>query len=196
MILKLITAPTTEPITLAEAKAQLRVLHSDEDALIEALIVAARMSVEGVLRRALFSQTWEYSLAQFPAKAELRLPLPPLQSVTSVTYYDTAGTTATFATTGNWYADTASEPGRIVLNDGISWPSSSLRPGIGVVVRYIAGYSTVASIPQTWKQAIMLLIGHYYENREATLYRQAMELPLGVRNLLWPDRSLVFDWDE
>jgi hypothetical protein len=88
MALKLITAPIAEPLTLAEAKAHLRVDESDDDALIEALIVAARQGAEHITQRALMPQTWELALDQF--ESEIRLPKAPLASVIGVKYVESS----------------------------------------------------------------------------------------------------------
>ena len=166
MGLKLKTAPTTEPITLAQAKLHCRVDHNDEDTLFDALIVAARQHCEGVQNRAYITQTWELWLDNFPNKDYIEIPLPPLQSVTSVTYYDTNDDDDTF---DDYDVDTNSFVGRIVLKYNKSWPYIILRPSNAVVIEFVAGYGNAAAVPQTVKQAMLLLISHWYANRETVL---------------------------
>src|SRR5690348_16556758 len=95
MSLRLIADPATEPVSLAEAKAHLRVTASDEDALISALIIAAREAAEHELGRALITQTWEKTLDLFPDAIELTNP--PVQSVASVQYLDIDGVEQTLS---------------------------------------------------------------------------------------------------
>lgn len=105
-----------------------------------------------------------------------------------ITYYDTANTVATFAA-ASYFVDTKSEPGRVVLAYGQSWPGTTLRPANGICVTFIAGYGAASAVPENIKQAMLLLIGHFYENREAIVIGQtAMPLPMAVESLLWKDR--------
>lgn len=188
--LVLATAPAVEPVTTTEAKSQLRVDFADDDTLIAALITAARQVVENITRRALVTQTWDLWLNKFPGERFIELPLPPLQSVTSITYYDDDDVVATFAST-SYYVDTKREPGRVVLRDDASWPSDSLRGANGVAVRFVAGYGLAVAVPQAIKQATLLLVGHLYEHRESVSdERQLLELPQGAEYLLWPYRVM------
>lgn len=154
------TPPTVEPVTLTAAKLHLRVTHNAEDALIAALIVAAREYCEGVTRRALATQTLEAYMARWPARSYMELPRPPLQSVTSVKYTDSTGAEHTLT---DYIVDTNS--GRVWLSDGGSWPGETLAPVNPIKVRYVAGYTNA---PESLKQAMLLLIGHWFLNREAT----------------------------
>ena len=121
MALKLITAPATEPVTSTEAKSHLRVDTTADDTLIGTLITAARQHVEAHLRRALITQTWELVTDAFPVGDVLRLPLPPLVSVTSIKYTDEDGAESTFSS-GLYVVDTDSTKGRVVLKNGETWP--------------------------------------------------------------------------
>lgn len=179
--------PATEPVSLAEAKAHLRVDGSDEDALIAQLIMTARQTVELEARRALITQTLDLRLASWPGSC-LELPMPPLQSVTSITYTDYTGATGTVST-GDFVTYTGIEPGRIVLKPDKGWPGVSLMPGPSLVVRYVAGYGSAAAVPAHLKQAILLLVGHFYENREASVISTiAVKLPMAVEMLINLDR--------
>lgn len=181
---KLITAPASEPLTLAEAKLHLRVDVADDDTLITALIVAARQYCESVLWRALMPQTWEFYLDEWPCDDEIELPKPPLQSVTSVKYTNSVGATTTMSA-GDYTVDTASEPGRVVLNYGTWWPTVTLATANPIAIRYVCGYADAVHVPETIKAAMKLLIGHLYENREAVVAGLIVtSVPLAVESLL------------
>lgn len=155
--LSLYTAPAYEPISLASAKAWLRVDSTTEDALIGSLIVAARAVVEQITNRALVTQTWDWRLADFPSdEDELRVPKPPLASVSSITYIDDAGTTQTWSTDDydvSTPAGDACQMGRVKLAYGETWPDT--RSDLdAITVRFVAGYAvetskSVSSITQT-----------------------------------------------
>ncbi len=139
---------------------------------------------------------WDLWLDSFPRINQIQIPLPRLQNGEStpvVIYFDVDDTEATFAAT-SYFVDTQSEPGRIVLNDGETWPQITLRPANGVKIRFTAGYGAAATaIPQSTRLAIRLLIAHLYENREAVITGTiASELPMGVKYLLSKDR--VYDF--
>lgn len=191
MALKIYAAPEVEPVSLTEAKLHLRVDITDDDALITMLIQSARETVEAITRRALISQTWDMTLDDWPESDAIEVPLPPLQSVTSITYVDEDGNSATVSAS-DYSVDTTSDPGRIVLDADASWPSVSLRPANGVTVRFVAGYGAAGSdVPAAIRSAILLLVGHLYENREATS-QNIFQLPMGVDMLLWPFRVITF----
>lgn len=158
MALQLITPPTREPLSLAETKAHLRIDGTDEDNLIRALIPSARRYCEGFLNRALLTQTWDLWLDAFPGKDHIDIPLPPLQSVTHIKYYDTDGTEATMDS-ADYIVDAVSEPGRIVLAYGESWPSTILRPAKGVVMRFVAGYAAYSGTVSTSGTAVTKTAG-------------------------------------
>ena len=188
MGLKLITAPQAEPITLAEAKSHLRITSTDEDALIETWIKAAREYCEGYQNRAYITQTWEMALDSFPSERIMKIPLPPLQSVTPIKYYDPQGTEKEFSS-DDYEVDTYNQPGRISLGYGKSWPSETLRPVNGVIIEFKAGYGDTAdTVPAKVKQAIKVLIGELYEHREVTDVKELKEVPFAVKALLGLER--------
>lgn len=181
MGLKLITAPAVEPVTLAEAKAQLRKTTADEDALISSLIVAARNFAEAYTGRAFITQTWDYVLDAFPCGL-FELPKGPLQSVSSVKYLDSAGVEQTLAAAG-YKVDALTDPGRIAPAYGQSWPTTRSEPN-AVTVRFVAGYGDASAVPQAIKEALLLLISHLFENREAVAEGNFSALPLGFEPML------------
>jgi len=188
--LKLVTAPSEEPVSVSEAKSQLRLDGSDQDTYIGTLITAARRTIERITNRALVTQTWDLVLDEFPLGDTLEVPYPPLQSITSITYTDDDGTSYTFAAS-NYIVDVYSEPGRVVLKTNATWPSDDLQAAAGVVVQFVAGEGDADDVRQEHKQAIQLLMAHFYEHAEAVSeIRNLEELPLGVQMLLSLDRMI------
>ncbi|NBW12562.1 MAG: hypothetical protein EBR82_31505 [Caulobacteraceae bacterium] len=182
MTLTRITAPATDLITLAQAKAHLRVDHDAENDYISALVSAATAYLDardGVLGEALVTQTWRYSMDVAPVGA-VELPLGPVQSVVSVGYYDTAGAQQTFSAAN--YRLTLG--GAVELVSGASWPSLASRSD-AIWIDYVAGYGTATDVPQTVLQACRLMVGEMFENRASASTVQvygalAMKLLLGA----------------
>lgn len=186
MALRLIATRADEPVTLAEAKAHLRVEHDDEDPRISALIKVAREIFERETNRTLIAGTYELTLDGFPCQSpgEIMLPRGPIISVTSVKYDDADGNEQTVAGQ-DYYVDQVSEPGWIIpTEDG--WPESFA--GInGLRIRFVAGYEATTdspadpagNVPEGAKQAMLLLVGHLFENREAVAGQAVVALPLG-----------------
>ena len=179
-------APAVEPVSLADMKLHLRVDHTHEDDLIEAFMLAAREHAEAVLTyRAFVTQTIEATLDAWPGRV-IHLPRPPLQSVTSITYFDEDNVSDT-VDLADVFIDTASEPGRIVLNRDAEWPDTVLRPANGIVIEYEAGYGVAADVPAEFKHGLKLIVGHWYRNREAVDLEAArggvIEVPMGASAL-------------
>jgi uncharacterized phiE125 gp8 family phage protein len=188
MNLIVVTPPTEELLSAAEAKLQSRVDGSTEDTLIATYIKAAREKCEEIARRAFVTQTLALVLDEWPTGSSIKLPRPPLISVTSVTYKLADGTEQEFS---DFVIDTASEPGRLALADGASWPSDSLYPIGAIRIEFQAGYGAAELVPQIYKMAVQLLAAHWYENREATTPNAlgSVEVPFGVSALLTGDRG-------
>jgi uncharacterized phiE125 gp8 family phage protein len=159
---------------------------NEEDDMITSWIKAARRDCENFQNRVYITQTWQLWLDAFPGQNYIKIPLPPLQSISSVKYYDVNDTEYTFASS-NYYQDIVSEPGWIVLNSGSSWPSTTLRPANGVCVTFVAGYGAAASVPDEIISAIKLIVGDLYEHREHSSERKLEENP-AVMSLLWKER--------
>jgi uncharacterized phiE125 gp8 family phage protein len=193
MALKIYAAPAVEPVSLAEAKLHCKIDGSEEDASMNIWITTARETVEGIARRALISQTWDMFLDEFPEGDELKIPFPPLQSTgLTVQYTNQDNVIATFNSV-NYAVDIYSEPGRIKLVYGSAWPGDTLYALNGVHVRFTAGFGAAAAVPLKYKQAILLLVGHWYANREQVAGNVNLsEIPFGVNALLWLDRNLRF----
>ncbi len=165
---RLITAPSTEPVTVAEIKAHLRVTNSADDTYLGTLLAAAREYAEQQTGRALADQTREYTADAFPSNGVLRLGLSPVVSISSVKYLDELGAEQTLST-DVYTVDTQSEPGALVLNVGQDWPGTAGLPA-SVRVRYVCG----ATPRPLLKQAILFIAAHWYEQR----------LPVNVGNIV------------
>lgn len=166
MGLTLITAPAIDPIGKDDAKKHLRVEPNmvEEDDLIIGLVQSVANLVEVRTGRQLITATWELSLDEL--EEEMWLPRAPLQSVVSIKYTDTNGAEQTLAS--NLYVvDTSTEPGRIHRAYGATWPATRSEPN-AVRIRYLSGYGDdPLNVPAALRQAILLGVGHLYENREA-----------------------------
>lgn len=162
--LKRIVEPTQEPLTLSEVKRQLNVIADDEDTLLETYLQAARELVEAYANRSLLLQTYRLRIHDFPLDP-LQLPRPPLVSVTSIEYYDLEGVLQTLST-DNYNVDADREPGVVWQADDTDWPETNGAPN-GITVTYVAGYATPAAVPARAKQAMLVLIAHWYRVREA-----------------------------
>lgn len=192
MGLLLVTPPAAEPLTLVEAKAQCRVDGDDEDGLFAGYILAARCAVEDFTRRKLATQTWDYTIdCDWPRprvggyyRPLITLPCAPLQSVTSVKYYDTAGVVQTLAT-DQYRVDLSELEGRIQPAYGVTWPS--VRDQIAtIVVRIVVGYT---AIPEPIRQAMLLTVSHFDKNRESVITGTIVsEMPQSAQALLFPYR--------
>lgn len=174
-------------ITLGEAKAHLRVEHADEDTLIASLVSAATAHLDGwsgVLGRALVTQTWRQDFPCFAAK--LRLALAPLSSLSSVTYYDTDNASQTLSS--DIYQALSDGIGPYVtLKADQVWPNVYGRVD-AVRVTYVTGYGAASAVPQPIKQAMLLMIGHWYDAREEATMQTLRRIPAGAEALLAPYR--------
>jgi uncharacterized phiE125 gp8 family phage protein len=179
-----------DAVSVAEAKLHCRVDHSLEDALFTRLIGVARRQCEMISQWAFTTRTLVSRLDRWPYDGRLELPYPPLQSVTSIIYTDEAGDPFTWAAS-NYVVETHSIPGRILLKSGASWPSETLQVGGSIAITYVAGFGNGDDVPDAYKQAMLLLIGHLYENRESVVVQQGVglvQVPQAVEWLLLTDR--------
>ncbi len=185
MRINLVTPPSVEPVTLAEVKLFARVDITDDDALLTSLITAARRRVEVELRQSLITQTFDFYIDGFPASLgtytalmravggvptrlaigpiAVNLHRPPIQSITSVTYYDCANILQTLDPTT--YRLKGGIPAKLDPVYGTVWPIA--QPTIdSVIIRCVAGYGdTSSSISENIKLGIKVLATQWYENR-------------------------------
>lgn len=164
MSLTIVTVPdSNDPVlTLAQAKAQSRVTNDAEDSLIADAVLSATQYAEKFTSRQFVTATWKLTLDRFPRV--IRLPLPPTISIGSVKYVDTAGTQQTLDVS-KYQFDGLSEPGRIVPAWGEVWPDTRDELN-AVTVEFDAGYGDASEVPQSIKQAMLLIVAHGFDDRE------------------------------
>lgn len=187
------TAPASEPVSLTEAKAHLRVEFDDDDALITSLISAARDYCERYLHRSLLTQTITQVLPAFPCweyrnqNRAIRLFRPPLATLKTIKYYDSDNTLQTLydadalptPVTDTAIVNTIKEPPEVTPTYGEDWPQTADREK-AVELVYTAGWSASGQVPQTIKAAMLLIIGEMYERRENFV----KQLPTAAEHLL------------
>ena len=177
--LSVATAATLFPMTLDEVKSYLRVVDAAEDAVVEQCYRAAIEQAQQAQDRTFLTTTYTMKLDTFPESDTILLPTSPLQSVTSITYLDYAGSSQTLATTV-YAVDTSREPPRITLKYAQSWPGTYGQAN-DVTVTFVAGYTSAANVPYSSKLLVLQLAGDLYENRQPT---DANKVDLSVVNAL------------
>lgn len=200
MKIKVISPPTTEPVSLDLARRHCRIMpdsdsppsHPDDAWLLEVGIPTAREYCEDYLGRAIAPATWEIALDAFPA-GSIQLPTAA-DSVSEITYVDTDGNLQTLDPS-NYILDNYSQPAVVAMSATLdAWPDTQTVVN-AVKVRFQPSAYTQAGdspnsnpLPYTVLAAMLLMIGHLYENREATTFGRdaTVEIPLGVKNLLVP----------
>jgi len=160
--------------------------------LVESYIAAATQHLDGpkgILGNvALGLQTWDYYLDAFPC-GPIKLPLAPVVDVVSVGYADAEGVDQ-IVDPANYVVDTKSYDGWIVPVSGFGWPTT-LATVNAVTVQFRAGRVGTAEIPPQIKLAIMVLAGHFYENREAVTAASLNQIPIGIYDLVGPFRRIL-----
>lgn len=185
----LLTAPTVEPLTLDEAKAYLRVTTEDDDDLIGALIAGGRSHVEALTHRALITQNWRLTRDAWPANGRIGVLPAPLQSLEAARVYDADGNAHALDLQA-FVVDTISAPAVLSFP-----PWSMTQPGRahgGIELDVTVGYGDAATdVPEPLRQAIRLLLAHWYENRSIAVAGAAVTpLPVGFAELIAPFRVL------
>ena len=186
MTIVVFTAAASEPLTIPEVMAHCRIDVNNDDSLLPILISSARAAAEQQLHRYLITQTLDAYFDGFPryscnnqryytdgypsfltdgqSHSNYLILLPPLQSVTSISYVDDNGATQTLAA-DQYLVDSKSTPARITPAYGVSWPTTRIQNG-AVIVRFVAGYGTASSVPACVKNWMLIRIKTLYENRD------------------------------
>lgn len=190
---KLVTAATEPPITLSVLRQHVRLDDDDttHDERLVDIAVQASGWTQDYINRALLTETYEYRLNGFPW-CEIELPLAPVQSVTSVQYVDTAGSTQTWSSS-LYNLDNHDDTGRAFIRPAYSEVFPVARDDYNsVTITYVTGWSDPSLIPPAIIRAILLIVGHFFENTEATAPVEIREVPFGVKALLSPHRNVRF----
>jgi hypothetical protein len=180
--------PAVEPLLRVDVKTHLRIDHTTEDTLVDSLIAAARRQVEKETGRRLVTQTLSLGLADFPriwpwaiapgaeparkfvfpgrfVHGVIDLPVEPVQSVTSVKYYDPDGVQQTMTPTTDYLTWLAYSPPVVYTAPGSYWPLTQVGRLDTVEVVFVAGYGDASVVPAEVKAAMLLTIAYWFENR-------------------------------
>lgn len=188
-MLKRIAAPD-QVMLIDEVKKDLLIDHDEHDRKIENLIARAEAYIDGytgILGKAMLTQQWTKTFTGFSSK--MRLDLPPLQQVDSITYYDQTDAPLTLATSVYAAHDDPRCP-YVILKSGQTWPATYVRDD-AVTVTFTVGATARHLIPANIKAAISLLVGFWYENTEAATIEKTHPIHIGVEDLLHPNRVLL-----
>jgi uncharacterized phiE125 gp8 family phage protein len=176
----LLTPPAAEPLSLADAKAFLRVEHSDDDALVAALIAAARGHVEAFARCALIAQTWRLTLDRWPESGRIRPRIGPLRALVAARVRDESDIAADIATDG-FVVDRAA--GEIAAPPWALPPPRRATAGIELDLEI--GFGGAADVPPMLAQALRMLVAHWYENRGLIAIGQSVAMmPASVNAMI------------
>lgn len=202
MTVKTTAAPVAEPVTRTEAKAQCRIDGSDDDTLVDRLVIAARSYIEAITGLVLVQRTMTKTFDRFPlGSAGMSLPIVPVQSISSVSYLDADGAAQTLSADvykgdfpDDWFP-------RVTLKQDQSWPTTRCEAS-AVTVTVTAGFAPsddspadyAANVPQDLKHAILMLVGHWYENRETVLVGVVDKpMAMAVDALVAPHKVRFYD---
>lgn len=166
---------------LTATKAHLKVEDTNDDSLIQGLILAAIAYIECATNQVYYTATRTKYLDEFPIDGQIILYPVPLQSVTSITYLDGDNTSQTFAATN--YTVLTTTPGRIVLKTDCDWPATNHQPK-NITITYVVGYGNSAQVPTILRLGIYFLVAHWYRNRESVSEQQLKEVPQSIYNII------------
>lgn len=186
MALVLTSGPATEPVTVAEAKAHLRIDSAAEDLLLASLIITSRLQIEAGLGLALITQVWRETRDALPCNGVIELPLSPVKSVDLVRIVTADGTWSVLPPSA-YDVDTASRPARVVRAATAVWPIPG-RVANGVEITFTAGFGAHGGdVPAPLKQALLMLVAHWYEHRDPSEIGTAADgIPAQVSALIAP----------
>ncbi len=189
MTLVMTSGPLAEPVSVADAKAHMRIDSTAEDTLIASLIVTSRLHIEAALGLALLTQAWSYFVDAWPRSREIVLPLKPVQSITTVRVWAQDGTSQILSADA-YTLDGDGKPPRLVLSRSAAPPAPG-RSASGIEIAFSAGYGDAGTdVPAPIRQALVLLVAHWFENREPVRADAPQaEIPHMVTTLLAPYRG-------
>jgi uncharacterized phiE125 gp8 family phage protein len=186
MSLALIAGPAEEPLALADAKTFAKIETVEDDALVQALIVAARLKLEAATRRFLVTQTWRLKRPTAGLGRTVRVPVAPVQSVSAIRWRDPGGAATTLDPSA-YQVEPAALPALVTL---LQAP-----PATGFVeLDLVMGYGAAAAVPEPLRHALRLLVATWYEDRGAlAMTGPAAPWPATVEALVGPYRGLALE---
>jgi len=177
------------PVSVESCKLDLKIQHNADDTLLEDYIAAAAALVggkSGIVGKVLTAEIWELKLSS--ASGCVVLPLSPVQSITSISYFDAENTAQTLDV-ADFYLYGDEDSALIEPKTNVVWPAVYARRD-AITIRFVAGFGTADDIPKNITRAIRLIVAHWYENRTAVLVGvTAQELPMAVESLLGISRK-------
>ena len=189
MISYLLAGPAEEPVSLAEARAFLRLDSEAEDGLVSTLVAAARLHVESVTGRALVNQSWRLVLDAWPTDCVVTLPVSPLVSLTAITAYDEDGDDHPLPM-AQFEAAAGVTPARLNLPRTVAG-MPVLRERFGIEVDYVAGFGEADDVPSDLKRGVLALVAHWFEHRDAVLVAgSGAVIPPGFNQMISPYRQV------
>lgn len=189
---KVSVAPTEQPVTYTEAKLHCRIDDDVEKPWVENAIKSCTEKATTLLGgKQICSATRILYLSAFPSyRDDIAIPYPPLATISSIAYVDTAGASQTWSS-AQYQVDTVSEPGRVVLHPDYSWPSTQAGILNAVTITYTCGYGAASAVPFCIKDAILNAVAYKYEHRGDDEARTNETIEAIIADTLAPEVMMV-----
>lgn len=189
MGLVLTAPPAVEPVTVEEAKAHLRIDYEEEDTLLSSLITTSRLHIETALNLALITQKWSWHFNKWPRSSVVELPIRPVQSIEAIRI-NTEDGGEILLSPDEYVLESTIHSARLVSTNG-TWPQPGI-PRQGIEIAFLAGFGEAGqAVPSPIRQALLMLVSHWYENREPVVIGEvANRIPDMVSALLMPYRRV------
>ena len=191
LTVQLVSGPDGEPVTLAEASLHCRVDDTRDNPTLALIIRAATRTAELYLRRPIITQRFREFFSCFPTTGEIVLRKSPLVSVVHLKTYSDVDVATTFSSS-NYYVNTVSTPGRLVLRSGATWPTYD-RVSNPIEIEYTAGFASApADVPADIRQAVLMIVAALYEHRGDEIETESQfRIPTLAYELLHPWRDVI-----
>lgn len=189
MALVMTDGPVLEPVSLAEAKAHLRIDGAAEDLLVGALLTTARAHIETAYALALMTQSWALFVDRWPDSGVVHVPLSPFAALGAVRAHGVTGQITSLPDTAI-SVDPHARPARLVRTASLVLPPD-LRPTNGIEIGFTAGFGAApGDVPAPIRQAILLLTAHWFEHRIPDAGGDGTRLPAAIADLIAPWRPI------